>query len=287
MIGANMTVAALSPRDILDRAEARATQIETPCGTGRMVWRIWGEGPPLVLLHGGYGSWRHWIHTIPHFERRYRLLVPDIPGLGDSDDAPEATPPSIAAVIAAGLDKLVRPADPIDLVGFSFGALIGSHVAVCFPRPLRSLTLVGAGALGVTRGTVVLLKAEPGMTAQELRNLSRKNLGALMIADPAKIDDLAVTIQEINVGKARVKSRRFANSASIADALRQSRPERLNAIWGANDAVAVGHFDKREALLRSIRPDVSFHLVPDAGHWVAYEAPNAFNTLLGSVLAAH
>jgi pimeloyl-ACP methyl ester carboxylesterase len=278
-----MTGVGFSPIEILDRVEARSKRIETPCGTGQMVWRVWGDGPPLVLLHGGYGSWRHWIHTIPHFEGRYRLLVPDIPGLGDSDDAPEATPSGIAAVVADGLARLVPPTNPIDLVGFSFGALIGSHVAV-FPHPLRSLTLVGAGALGLMRRNIVLLKPEPGMTSKELRELNRKNLGALMIANPAKIDDLAIAIQEINVGRARVKSRRFANSTAIADALRQSRPEQLNAIWGENDAIAVGHFEQRKALLRGIRPDVSFNLFPDAGHWAAYDSPKAFNGLLDSLL---
>ena len=26
----------------------------------KVSWRSWGKGTPLVLLHGGYGSWRHW-----------------------------------------------------------------------------------------------------------------------------------------------------------------------------------------------------------------------------------
>ena len=34
---------------------AKAERLETPCGDGVMVWRVWGSGPPLVLLHGGYG----------------------------------------------------------------------------------------------------------------------------------------------------------------------------------------------------------------------------------------
>jgi 2-hydroxy-6-oxonona-2,4-dienedioate hydrolase len=249
-----------------------------------MVWRIWGEGPPLALLHGGYGSWRHWIHTIPHFMKRYRLLVPDMPGLGDSDDAPEATPEAIAAVVAQGLERLVQQDKKIDLVGFSFGALIGSHVAAFVQPPLKSLTLVGAGALGILRNNVVLLKAEPGMSPAELRELNRKNLSLLMIADPANVDDLAVEIQDINVGLARVKSRRFANSPSLTEALRRARIERLNAIWGANDVVAGGHFAEREALLRSIRPDVCFEILPNAGHWAAYEAPAAFNARLDKLL---
>ena len=51
-----------------------------------MVWRTWGDGPALVLLHGGSGSWTHWVRNIAHFERDYRVIAGDLPGLGDSPD---------------------------------------------------------------------------------------------------------------------------------------------------------------------------------------------------------
>src|SRR5262245_3260657 len=87
----------------LERAARRHT---TPCGTGVMVWRAWGTGDPLVLLHGGYGSWTHWIRAIPPLSQHYELWVPDIPGLGDSAMPPEPwTPASIAEVVRAGLDE--------------------------------------------------------------------------------------------------------------------------------------------------------------------------------------
>jgi len=43
---------------------AEARRVETPCGNGHMVWYLWGDGPPLALLHGGYGSWTHWIRNL-------------------------------------------------------------------------------------------------------------------------------------------------------------------------------------------------------------------------------
>ncbi|HEX4114045.1 MAG TPA: hypothetical protein VH020_16050, partial [Stellaceae bacterium] len=49
------------PIAALDRV---ARHRETPCGDGTMVWREWGEGVPVVLLHGGYGSWQHWLRNI-------------------------------------------------------------------------------------------------------------------------------------------------------------------------------------------------------------------------------
>ena len=46
-----MTAAEPSPDDILNRLDASAERLETPCGDGRMVWRVWGAGRPLVLLN--------------------------------------------------------------------------------------------------------------------------------------------------------------------------------------------------------------------------------------------
>src|SRR3954467_9319781 len=107
----------------VQRLDAQATRSESPCGDGSMVWRSWSEGPALVLLHGGAGSWQHWIPVIPAFSATRRVVVPDIPGFGESADPP--APPTmagIAEVVASGLDTLLGTDASYDLVGFSFGA---------------------------------------------------------------------------------------------------------------------------------------------------------------------
>ena len=64
---------ALAPVRALDAA---CTRSETPCGNGSMVWRSWNntaQAPVLVMLHGGAGSWQHWVRTIPAFTTRYQI----------------------------------------------------------------------------------------------------------------------------------------------------------------------------------------------------------------------
>lgn len=275
-----------APAATLARIEAQCTRLTTSSVSGSIVWRRWGSGPPLVLLHGGYGSWRHWIRTIPAFASSRTVLVPDLPGLGDSGDVPETiTPEHIAAIITDGFERLIKTCTPIDLVGFSFGALIAGHVAARAGPALRSLTLVGAGALGTPHGEVQLAKARPGISTAELREIHRINLSRLMIADTAKIDQLAILIQYENTRRARMKSRRLALTDSLAQALHRGAPKRLHAIWGERDQSAGTYIPEREAVLRSLCPDLRSRLVPNAGHWVAYEAPESFNPILEEFLA--
>src|SRR5262245_62158842 len=66
-----------SPAAIIDAAARTARTVRTPCADGAMVWRVWGKGEPLVLFHGGSGSWLHWIRNIPVLSRHYELWVAD------------------------------------------------------------------------------------------------------------------------------------------------------------------------------------------------------------------
>src|SRR2546430_17050034 len=114
----------------VSRMESFGTRAVIPCEAGAMVWRIWGEGPPLVLLHGASGSWTHWIRNILPLAARFRVLVPDMPGFGDSDAPPEPhTADGLADLLAASLDVMLPPPARFDLAGFSFGGIIGSLVA--------------------------------------------------------------------------------------------------------------------------------------------------------------
>jgi pimeloyl-ACP methyl ester carboxylesterase len=275
----------LAATEPLARLDAAATRHETPCGDGAMVWRNWGAGEPLVLLHGGTGSWRHWVRNVEALACDRRVLAPDLPGLGESALPPPVQDPGeIAAIVAAGLDRLLGVGARYDIAGFSFGALVSGHVAAREGRRLRSVTIVGAGALGVPRQPTPLVKVRD--KAGEARvEAHRANLSALMLADPSRIDALALAIQEWNTVHARFKSRGFAHTTSLRDALARAEAP-LNAIWGERDAIAWPHVADRVAVIRALRPDANVAVIPGAGHWVAYEAAEQFNTTLDGMLHA-
>ncbi len=272
--------------ELLARLEAKARRIETPCGEGRMVWRLWGEpgaATPLVLLHGGSGSWRHWARNIEPLSRNRQVICPDLPGLGDSAMPPPADSPApVAGILRAGLADILGPRH-YDLCGFSFGALLAGHLAAQAGGELRSVTLVGAGAFGLPRQITPLRKVR-SETGEARIAAHRHNLATLMFADAGRIDPLALEIQEANTVAARFRSRGFASTTSLKDAIAAARAP-VALLYGERDAIAFPEIERRFAALREVQPGAWAGLIPGAGHWVAYEAAESFNAILEDMLA--
>ncbi|MBV8492891.1 MAG: alpha/beta hydrolase [Alphaproteobacteria bacterium] len=280
-----MAVISGATKALVERVAAEAQRFETPCGEGPMVWRSWGSGPPLVLLHGGYGSWTHWIRNVLPLARQFCVIAPDLPGLGESASPPEPhTAAGLAAIIVAGIDRIVSRDAELRLAGFSFGGVIGGSVAAQLGDRLRSFTVVGSNGLGLERSPTPLRRVPPEADEADEFATHRYNLNQLMIADPKKIDELALWLQKTNHARARMRSRRFSRSDALAQALPNIKA-RLSGIWGERDATAYPHVEERARILRSIQPAARFAAVAGAGHWVQFEAADQFNPLLAEFAA--
>lgn len=261
------------------RILALATRQTTPCGDGELVWHEWGDGEPLVLLHGGSGSWTHWIRNVEALAAAGRkVVVPDLPGFGDS-----AVPPGnkdadgVALEIAASLPVMVGMHE-VDLVGFSFGGLSAGLVAAAHPELVRRLVLVGAPGFGVREQRLPLTAWRHLHDPAAQLRAHRRNLAALMLHRPESIDELAVAIQAANVPHDRMQRRRLA----LSDILLRNLPKircPVHGIYGEHDALYVHALPELKARLASA-PTFGELVFIDAGHWVQYEAAQAFNRAL-------
>jgi 2-hydroxy-6-oxonona-2,4-dienedioate hydrolase len=276
----------IAPAAFVADIESRAEIRRTPCGAGSMVWRIWGQGPPLALLHGGYGSWTHWIRNVELLGGRYRVLVPDLPGLGESDLPPEPDrPEKIAEIVALGLLSLMGADETAAIAGFSFGGLIGGLVAEQIATRARTLVLVGSGGLGIRRSTPIELVTWRDLPDEAARRAAHlENLAILMIADRANIDELAVHLQVGNATRARLRSRALSRVPALPTAIPRLSA-RLHGLWGERDITAQGVLDDIRRLLQRLQPGASFTLIPRAGHWVQYEAPAECNATILRLLS--
>ncbi len=275
-----MAIVSEQTKELVSRVGAEAQRVETPCGDGSLVWRIWGSGPPLVLLHGGYGSWTHWIRNVPVLSRQFTVIAPDMPGLGDSATPPEPwTAEGLASIVVAGLDTVLPPGVKPHLAGFSFGGVIGGVVAAQLGERLKAFTVVGSNGMGLERSPTPLERVAADADEEQEFATHRYNLNQLMIHDPAKIDELALWLQKTNHARARMRSRRFSRSGALIEALPRIKA-RLDGIWGERDATAYPNVDERRRLLQEVQPGARFSVVPGAGHWVQFEAADQFNRII-------
>jgi len=279
-----------SPELIVAQITAHATRMESPCGDGTMVWHRWDgpadqplgtapTRPPVILMHGGWGSWTHWIKTIPALAAHGTVYAADLPGMGDSADAPEPhNGDTMSAVVAEGIEAILPEGSPYLAVGFSFGGVMATLSAARLGARCRGLTLVGAAGFAklhfVVGGIVVPDLALPDA---EIDALHRQNLTLLMFADPDKIDPLALHVHRLNIARGRVRTRRISLSSALLDAL-PDVVSPITGIWGTEDSTGggVGDILKRRDLIRRYQPDCRFDIIDGAGHWIMYETPDAF-----------
>lgn len=272
------------PAGILADFEGRARRFETPCGDGALVWRAWGSGPPLLIIHGAHGSWSHWIRSIDALAAERTVWAIDLPGNGDSAMPSREDFAAISEAIGDGLRALVGSELPIDVAGFSFGGVAAAYLAFHQPDAVRRLILIGTGGLGTPGGAVQLQRVR-GLDGEARRAAQRANLLGLMLHHPDSVDELALLLQAANGPRGRLNPR----SLVLPDRLLEVLPKltvRVDAIWGEHDRP---HPDPalQEEVMRRSHPDMEFHVIRGAGHWVMYERPEPFNRVLLDLLGRH
>jgi 2-hydroxy-6-oxonona-2,4-dienedioate hydrolase len=267
-------------------------RVLTACGAQGLVWHVWGSAggaqPPLVLLHGGSGSWTHWLRNIGPLVASGRwVLVPDLPGFGDS-----ALPPAgkdadaMPEPLEQGLQTLVGSL-ACEVVGFSFGGMVAGLWSQAFDQRFSRLVLVGPPGLGRPAIEPIRPKAWRHLSdaAHRLR-VHTHNLRELMFHHEASLTELACQLQQLNAERDRLPHRRLARTDVLAQALQQVQVP-VHLIYGQQDRYYLRQTAEIETVMRHCPGFVAMNAVPDAGHWVQFERPTAFHAALGQALGMH
>ena len=270
---------------LITQLEAQATlhRVEVQ---GRVVcWRRFGEGSPLVLLHGGHGSWLHWVRNIQALAAHFTVWVPDLPGYGDSDDLGPSRSGDMDELVHATLNSLATLVGAecwIDLVGFSFGGLVAAQMAARRPR-IRHLVLLGAaGHGGLRRPRGELMNWHRAKTQEAINACMHHNLHMHMLFDAAQIDALALAVHIASCTHARFRSRPISQAGGLRAALAQTSAQVL-LVWGEHDVTA-----EPAVLVNSLtenQPQRQALIVSGVGHWVQYESAATINQLLLETLS--
>jgi len=241
-----------------------------------------GEGAPVVLLHGQGGFAAMWGLVIPELARSRRLLVPDLPGLGESQLASGELD---SARVVAWLAELIEQTcdEPPTLVGHSLGGTIAARFAIEHGDRVGRLILVDSGSLGRFRpapGVIVGLlrfSARPSRDSHE-RFLSR------VFVDPDRLragwGERWEAFEAYHIDLAADPRVGAANRQLLRRlGVRRIPPDRLgdievpvSLIWGREDPIM------RFRIAEHVGSELGWPLYPidDCGHVPQAERPQAF-----------
>lgn len=247
------------------------------------------DGDWLLLIHGlGYARWG-WEPLLPHLEHRFRLILFDNRGIGDSDvpDGPYSAEgmaqDPVAVLDAAGVDRA-------HVVGTSLGGMIAQELALAHPRRVERL---------------VLISSTPGAeTGHPMPEVTQRLIAEMPEMDPQQALHRAVenalsdrTVEQRPEVVERIVHHRTAEpqdpagwQAQAAAGTGYEGGQRLRGIevptlilHGTEDVVV----DPRNAdVLTELIPDSEARRVAGAGHLPYWEDPEGVAQQLVGFLAA-
>jgi pimeloyl-ACP methyl ester carboxylesterase len=253
---------------------------------------VGGDGPPLVLVHGLAGAASNWVDLAPLLARRYRLLIPELPGHGGSEPLPGE------ANLDAFADCILEPARiegmlPAAFAGHSLGGAVVLRAAARHPEDVTALVLLAAAGISSAKrsfeGTVSLaLLGRPSRAVSPLRTVIARTpwarlvvFGHWQVADPPALS--AAATEGFLAGPGLHTDVRQAAHALGAEDLRLGL-DRVACpclcVWGSNDRMVPlrDGFDYARRLRAPLR------VIADCGHLLIGERPAACADAIESFL---
>lgn len=213
-----------------------------------LYYEVYGEGEPLILLHGNSGSIQDFYQEIPELSKHYKVIAVDTRGQGKSTDTSKKdfNYKIFAEDVKALIDKLGLKR--VAIVGWSDGGNTGLEFALKYPENLNKLVTIGANASpdGVDERLVTYMK-------NQLQVLQIQN-------DPKRFNEgrlLKIMIKEPNISK---KSLHTIHTPVLV-------------IAGEKDVIKKEH----TALIAKEIPNTEIKIYKDITHMVPYETPQELN----------
>ena len=252
---------------------------------------IWGEGAPLLLIHGFTGNRDAWNHLRPLLGSRYRVLAPDLPGHGESPLSDDTTfhgtvDQLLALLDATGLGR-------VDIAGYSLGARVA--LALCLRAPERV-------------GRLVLESGSPGLRRRRDRGERRRDDAAL--AEVIERDGLEAFVQRwealplfdglrripeplrAGLHERRLSHRPEALAGSLRALSLGAQPSYWARLWTVRAPTLLltgGRDEKFTGIARAMAAEMPLvwgHVFPGAGHAPHLESPEEWAKEVSSFLSA-
>lgn len=250
-----------------------------------------GKGEPVVLLHGGIpAGGLVWWRVLPSLAESHRLVVPDLPGLGESEIAEGGLD---AGLVGGWLEELIRAtcAEPPVLVAHSAPGALATRFAVERGDRLRGLVLVDPGGihragLPPPRVLLAVLRSTARPSDRAFHGFMRRVM--LDVDRVRQEDERWPAFVRYVLARAALptvkRTMRQVGKAGLRGAIPEPELARIDVpvalIWGRHDRLTplgIG-----EGLGGAL--GWPLHVVEDAGHLPHVEQPRAFTDALGAAM---
>jgi pimeloyl-ACP methyl ester carboxylesterase len=108
-----------------------------------MYAETYGQGQPLLIIHGNGGSIENFVNQIPFFSKKYKVIVADSRAHGKSKDAGDSLSYEMMADDFAGLLDAMK-IDSAFVIGWSDGGINGLLLSIRHPQKVAKLAVTGA-----------------------------------------------------------------------------------------------------------------------------------------------
>lgn len=262
--------------------------IATAADGTRIAYETRGEGEPLVLVHGLAYDRAGWGPLPDLLAERFRVVLPDNRGVGESDAPPGPyTVAQMAGDVLAVLDD--AGIEQTDLFGVSLGGYIAQELALTSSGRLRRLILCstavgGPSAVPMPERTQQVFATYPTMEREAgLRMFVENSLGERGVRE---LPELVDEIFRYRLGHAPTVDAWTAQAAAGATYVNDDRVDRIAVptlvVAGGADVVV----DPANAeLLGSKIAGARVELVPDRGHLLFWEDSPAVARLVTEFLS--
>jgi pimeloyl-ACP methyl ester carboxylesterase len=234
----------------------------------RMYYAVFGQGSPVLLLHGGLANSRYWGGVIPVLIRNhFKVVVTDSRGHGRSTRTGEPYSYDLLTSDVLALMDFLR-LQQADVIGWSDGGIIGLDLAINHPERLRRLFVYAANSTpaGVRQdvGDNPTFAAYLERTRAEYRKLS---------ATPDEYASFLLQIQTM-----------WAQQPNFSEQQLRRITARTAVVDGAHDeAIKPEH----TAYLAQTIPHATLIVFPDVSHFGMLQNPLEFGSAAGKFLTEH
>jgi len=279
----------------MDTHRPTLTRRSVPTSLGDISVAEAGEGPVLVMLHGGgpgaSGESNYW-QNLPALTRHFRVVLPDQPGFGQSY-RPTEEDLEARSITAIAVDALYQAIDALGierfhLLGNSLGGAAAIAMAQARPERVDRLILMAPGGGWLPFGPTPTEGQKQMFLYYNAGGPSEKKMGSFirtMVFDHKQFgEDVVKARYEASLDPSHIEfyhrynaafGRRHGMDPLWRDLHLIKAPTLL--LWGRDDRTIT--LDGAQLMLRYIK-DVQLHVFGNCGHWVQLERQGEFERLV-------